>query len=129
MRRSRSPARAGLIRKALKRKGAAFLLLIAALNLAKASEFYEAEGHALVVCYDAAAEYYGALTCDPPAVILGAVFGKCTREEGALRRVLASKFPDQKFLDRTIKETQTVRSQKLQSIILDARIRVGKSCP
>jgi hypothetical protein len=106
------------------------VLACAASTASTFAQEYMNEGRTLVACYDASAEYYGRLTCDPPSTMLGAVFGRCTREEGALRRVLAaSRSSDPIFLDNVIKNIRSERETKLQSIILDARIQAKKSCP
>ena len=128
MRRCRSLGSAETIR-GLARLAAGIITVTLATKAGHA-QGYEAEGQALRECYDAAATYYGSLTCDPPAAILGAVFGKCTREEGAFRRALsASRSSDPIFLDNVMRNIQTGRGHKLQSIILDARIAAKKVCP
>jgi hypothetical protein len=92
---------------------------------------YESEARALRQCYDTAAAYYGARTCDPPASLLGAIFGRCTREEFALRRAIqkTQRGYDDATIDAGIFKSQKDRSHHLQSIVMDARIEAGKTCP
>lgn len=96
---------------------------------ANAQDYREA-GRALVACYNAAAVYYGEQTCDSPSTIIGAVLGRCEQEERALRRALETgENPDPEFSANVIRSIRSDLGLKLQSLILDSRIRANRGCP
>lgn len=82
-------------------------------------------------CYAYEAAAYGAAKCDPPPMLLSAVRGKCSQEEGALRSLFLKMAPAQSELARTqiadIAMERVARKYDpiIQSWLLDSQIKAG----
>ena len=83
----------------------------------------------MMACYAASATVYGATTCQPPESVVGAVFGRCAKEEEAVRAELRKLHPDDpEFVDRVMEGVEAGMSSQIQSWVLDSQIKIRK-CP
>lgn len=91
----------------------------------------------MMKCYELEGYKYGLQTCNPPAELVEAVFGKCTSQEQTLRDSLTAKkqlegnfSPDDlaEYSGRMIRDIRAEFRTRIQAQIMDARVTVNKRC-
>ena len=85
----------------------------------------------IVACYLAQSAIVGTLKCDPPSTLVGAVYGRCDREEQAIRNEILNGdvgFDKQIVADIAIRHIHDRMGSVIQSWILGAQTG-GPACP
>ncbi len=84
-------------------------------------------GRTVAACFINNARMYGAQTCQPPANLVGAVFGSCAREEAAYKADLDAQHPnDPVFVDEVMTKIHERMSNSVQAALLDSQIKSGR---
>jgi hypothetical protein len=88
-------------------------------------------GNELKTCYFVSALIYGSEKCDPPPLLVSAVFGKCFDAEEAVRQsVIRAEHGSQdaqNIADTVIENLRAKLSPVIQSYILDSQAK-NKNC-
>lgn len=114
--------------------------IFAATTLLGTSSFaqdLQIAANATMKCYELEGYKYGLQTCNPPAELVEAVFGKCASDEQKFRDSLTAKkrlegnySPDElaEYSGRTVRDIRSEFRTRIQAQIMDARLTVNRRC-
>jgi hypothetical protein len=97
----------------------------------------QAGANEMMKCYELEGYKYGMQTCNPPAELVEAVFGKCALEEQkfrdglmATKRLEGNPSPDEltAYSERMVRGIRSEFRTRIQAQIVDARVTVNKRC-
>jgi hypothetical protein len=87
----------------------------------------DVERNDLRECWNAAAQFYAAETCEPSESVINAAFGKCVPVETTLQKAVVSKAPSMENSFRDwIAGYRSGGREHMASVILDARANTAR---